>query len=226
MQVFQKWLTDAIQNNKNKMAVLIGPGGSGKSYCFRYAIAYCKQQKKKVRVYATTGIAATLLEGGLTVHHGFGVPAGMTERASSYLHANSQQGQDIKETDVIIIDEISQMNTHVLTLIDELLRNIMGKPLEPFGGKIIILGGDFRQNLPVIQRGTRVEVVTSCVITNALWERFQVVLLTKNMRAKGDDKFCDWLLKLGTGQLPLTGQNMNVNLIEIPQDMLLEVFLF
>ena len=29
----------------------------------------------------------------------------------------------------------------------------------PFGGKIMILGGDFRQVLPVVRRGTRAQII-------------------------------------------------------------------
>lgn len=32
----------------------------------------------------------------------------------------------------------------------------------PFGGKCIIMGGDFRQILPVIKRGSRASIVDAC----------------------------------------------------------------
>ena len=39
----------------------------------------------------------------------------------------------------------------------------------PFGGKIMILGGDFRQVLPVVRRGTRAQIVDSSLRMSPLW---------------------------------------------------------
>jgi len=44
-----------------------------------------------------------------------------------------------------------------LDLADRLLREIM-RDNRPFGGKVVVLGGDFRQCLPVVKRGDRVAV--------------------------------------------------------------------
>ena len=41
---------------------------------------------------------------------------------------------------------------------DRSLRDIMGCD-EPFGGKVVVFGGDFRQILPVVTDGGRVETV-------------------------------------------------------------------
>lgn len=53
---------------------------------------------------------------------------------------------------------------------------------KPFGGKTTILGGDFRQILPVIPTGRRPEIVKACIINSYLWEECQLFLLKKNMR--------------------------------------------
>lgn len=58
---------------------------------------------------------------------------------------------------------------------------------------------------------------------NPLWHQFHPIVLTKNLRADGDDAFCDWLLQVSTGQVPLTGKNTDPNRISIPPDMLLKV---
>jgi ATP-dependent DNA helicase PIF1 len=44
----------------------------------------------------------------------------------------------------------------------------MEKKNIPFGGKVVVLGGDFRQILPVIPKGTRQEVVNSTINSSHL----------------------------------------------------------
>ncbi|XP_016173348.1 uncharacterized protein LOC107615841 [Arachis ipaensis] len=40
----------------------------------------------------------------------------------------------------------------------------------PFGGKVVVLGGDFRQVLPVIPKGTRAEIVMASINSLILWK--------------------------------------------------------
>ncbi|KAL6580753.1 hypothetical protein OROMI_006676 [Orobanche minor] len=53
---------------------------------------------------------------------------------------------------------------------------------EPFGGKIIVFGGDFRQILPVIPKGTRQDIVHATISSSPIWRHCKVLRLTKNMR--------------------------------------------
>ncbi|MGH9060520.1 MAG: DEAD/DEAH box helicase, partial [Acidimicrobiales bacterium] len=52
----------------------------------------------------------------------------------------------------------------------------------PFGGKLIVLGGDFRQVLPVILRAGPAEVVAACVNRASFWPRVKILRLRQNMR--------------------------------------------
>ena len=89
---------------------------------------------------------------------------------------------------------------HALHAIDRLLREITGEDVL-FGGKIFLLGGDFRQVLPVIPHGTRTAIVENCLKRSPLWSHFKVFKLTENMRAHKDHReFSDWVLKLGNGE--------------------------
>lgn len=39
----------------------------------------------------------------------------------------------------------------------------------PFGGKVIIFGGDFRQVLPIIYRAKKEEVINASLVMSYLW---------------------------------------------------------
>ncbi|KAK3224805.1 hypothetical protein Dsin_004667 [Dipteronia sinensis] len=100
---------------------------------------------------------------------------------------------------------------------------------EPFGGKIIVLRGDFRQILPVVPHGGRQEIVHATINSSHLWDYCKVLTLTKNMRLQigSSDKnlndmreFSEWLLKIGNGD---AGEDFDGEAtIKVPDEMLIK----
>jgi hypothetical protein len=93
-----------------------------------------------------------------------------------------------------------------------------------FGGKVVVFGGDFRQILPVVPRGTRSDIVHSSINASKIWDHFKVLTLTKNMRLQSSQdsplnseisKFSNWLLKVREGKL--SEPNNGYAEIEIPK---------
>ena len=87
------------------------------------------------------------------------------------------------------------------------MRDILQKPDLPFGGKIVILAGDFRQCLPVVPGQQRAGIVRQVVNKSYLWDCFRVLELSVNMRvhASGDphlENFDNWTLAIGNGVNP------------------------
>ncbi|KAK7328215.1 hypothetical protein VNO77_22317 [Canavalia gladiata] len=62
---------------------------------------------------------------------------------------------------------------------------------KPFGGKVIVFCGDFRQILPVIPKGSKQDVVHASINSSYLWEFCEVLTLTKNMRKQNISQFCN-----------------------------------
>ena len=99
--------------------------------------------------------------------------------------------------------------------IDRTLRDLCSCEL-PFGGKVIVFGGDFRQILPVIRHTTRAQVVSACIDKSPLWHHVRVMKLTINMRLQSLDQqdsaevsnFSDFLLRVGEGTEPENESNM------------------
>ncbi|XP_016449340.2 uncharacterized protein LOC107774357 [Nicotiana tabacum] len=68
---------------------------------------------------------------------------------------------------------------------------------EPFGEKVMVFGGDFRQVLPVVPKATRVEIVNASLVKSYLWPKMEKIQLTRNMRARTNPTFIDFLLRIG-----------------------------
>ena len=71
----------------------------------------------------------------------------------------------LKDATLLIMDEITMLPKHGLRCIDKLLRDIM-KTNVPFGGKVLVISGDFRQTLPVVPRGSRTDIMDTVLAFN------------------------------------------------------------
>lgn len=162
---------------------------------------------------AFSGIASTLLIGGRTLHNAFKLP--ITETSVSKITPNSKYGRYINPLSLILIDEISMCPLLLLELLDRLLRDLCTDPNNKsmlFGGKTVLLCGDFRQILPVIPHGSRVDLVENCITNWKEFDNFHHVTLTQNMRALPEEiEFVEFLKELGNGErqvFPEFGENV------------------
>ncbi|XP_071582207.1 uncharacterized protein [Temnothorax nylanderi] len=116
--------------------------------CFGILQGQKKAYEQIGAMLSAEGIAATLLPAGKTVHKTFGLPVPLFADSSSAIKIQSKEAQYLKEIDIFIWDEAPMTPRYALDIMDRTLRDIMSNDL-PFGGKIVILGGDFRQLLPI-----------------------------------------------------------------------------
>jgi len=199
----QKTAFDRIynaQDQRTKECFFIdGPGGTGKSFMYKTLIHCLQQSGKSCVVVASTGIAATLLD-GVTAHKAFKMPLIINHDTVSKLRAQSKEAAILRTTDVIIWDESTASHRYALELLDRLLK-FLCKSQEPFAGKTIVLGGDFRQTLPIVIRGSGSQQVAASIRMSPLWDHFTTIALTENMRAKDCPDWAEWLLKVGDGLL-------------------------
>lgn len=182
---------------------------------------------ESVITVASTGIAATLLINGRTYHSQFKLYPPITETTSSKIELSSKMQTDqLRNAKLIIWDEATMTPCHALNAVDKLLRVIMKKPDLPFGGKPVLLGGDFRQCLPIVPHGHRVAIVESSIKSSRSWNSIKIIQLTKNMRTATDSQeYSDWLRELGDGTLTTNTDpaiDFGGDMIEIPSDFILE----
>ena len=84
---------------------------------------------------------------------------------------------------------------YVLEAINQCGQDIMCNN-ELFAGKVVLLGGDFRQCLPVVRKGCKTKILESTVKNSKLWKHFKHVKLSINMRAINDFSYSEWLLNM------------------------------
>ncbi|MEX2369331.1 MAG: AAA family ATPase, partial [Candidatus Paceibacterota bacterium] len=100
---------------KGIITYVTGPAGSGKTHLLNRYIDWCKDQGKKVAVTASTGIAATHIE-GRTIHSwsGIGIRDDMDKKQIDALAQKEFIHKRYNETDVLIIDEVSMLSASQL----------------------------------------------------------------------------------------------------------------
>ena len=201
---------------------LDAPGGTGKTFTFNYLMSELKSIGFKVASAAPTGIAAQLLNGGSTLHRLFRLPVPIVENSTCKISPTTQKAQVLRDTDVFFIDEASSINKHALHAIDRVMRDITNSNM-PFGGKIVVMGGDFRQTLPVVRNAHIAQIIEISLKCSPLWSLFSKFALTVNMRAAPDEKlFAKWLLQIGDGCEPVKQDKPFDGAIKLPKACIID----
>jgi hypothetical protein len=177
-----------------------GPGGTGKTFLYNVLLGYLRKAGKICLSVASSGIAAELLMGGRTAHSRFKIPInGLSAESFCGISVNSQLANLIRNTAFLIWDEITLAHKHCIEAVDRTLRDIMEKD-QPLGGIFVLFGGDFRQVLPVIEGGSRAQIVNSCFKKSYLWGHGKQFKLTENMRVQeSETTHKEFLLSVGAG---------------------------
>ncbi|PIA37966.1 LOW QUALITY PROTEIN: hypothetical protein AQUCO_02900072v1 [Aquilegia coerulea] len=124
--------------------------------------------------------------------------------------------QLLREASVILWDEATMSHRFAFECLDRSLQDITDIHL-PFGGKVAVLGGDFRQVLPIVRHGTVAQTISTCITSASLWKVVHILKLTENMRTRSDNSFSEYLLRVGDGLQPCILDDM----IQLHHDMLI-----
>ena len=96
----------AVLPSTNKVFILSSPGGYGKTYVFKVISAKIRSEGGFVLNVASTGLAAQNLIGGRTAHSRFKIPIPIMENSTCNIKAQSDLAKLIKQTSLIIWDEV------------------------------------------------------------------------------------------------------------------------
>ncbi|KAH0735831.1 hypothetical protein KY285_011538 [Solanum tuberosum] len=226
-------IISSVVNEEGRLFFINGHGGTGKTFLWNTIISKLRSESKIVLPVATSGIAALLLPNGRTAHSRFHIPLDINAESTCEIRQGSQLAELLLKTSLIIWDEAPMANKFCFEALDRTLRDILRVKYEnssdkPFGGLTIVFGGDFRQILPVIPKGTRADILDASLNSSYLWPFFTIYELKQNMRlccgrvsdseAAEITTFDKWLLQIGDGSFYSDVDN---DLIKVPTDICL-----
>ncbi|CAN1776166.1 hypothetical protein LINPERHAP1_LOCUS13560 [Linum perenne] len=187
-------IIESVSKNQGKFFFLHGHGGTGKTYLYNCIISKIRSEGKIVLVVASSGIAATLLPDGVTAHSRFKIPLEVDNLSTCMVKKGTEVAELLKEATLIVWDEAPSPQ------------------YSPFGEKTVLLGGDFRQTLLVVPKGSREDNINASLPRSYLWNFCTLLHLHVNMRINslpintlpifGGMQFSDWVLAIGNGTLP------------------------
>ena len=222
----QREIVDAIlaahTNQQPFFGFVNGVGGAGKTFVWKTLLAYFRSQGEIALPTATSGIAALLLPQAKTFHSRFHAPLTLHPQVALNIDAASHEATLLKRASLIVIDEAVMLNKVLLEALDTTLKDVT-QDGNCFGGKLVITGGDFRQVLPIVRKGTQSEVKNACISRSSLWPHATVFNLMNNERCRGDEdavEYANWLLQLGNGELPVLPGSQD--LIQLPDALCTE----
>ncbi|XP_071699128.1 uncharacterized protein [Rutidosis leptorrhynchoides] len=215
-------------NQKQELIFVYGHGGTGKTFLWKTLTIALRAEGKIVLAVASSGIASLLLPSGQTAHSRFRIPIDITDESVCNIKKKTHMATLLRKTELIIWDEVPMNDRKCLEALDRTLRDIFEKADTPFGGLSFVLGGDFRQTLPVIKGCGKVEILDASITHSPLWNHFHIITLEENMRLQQPnlseiDKenirlFANRLLQIGNGTIgePDECDPHNTSWVKIP----------
>ncbi|XP_031091157.1 uncharacterized protein LOC115996159 [Ipomoea triloba] len=163
-----------ISCNLGGLFFVYGYGGTGKTFLWRALSSTLRSKRQIVLNVASSGIASLLLPGGRTAHSRFAIPIAINEDSTCNIKQGSHLAELLIKTSLIIWDEAPMMHKHCFEALDRTMRDLLrfvdqNSSTKTFGGKTVVLGGDFRQILPVVPKGTRQDIVSATINSSYLW---------------------------------------------------------
>lgn len=114
---------------------------------------------------------------------------------------------------------------YLIEALDRGLQDIMKNEI-PFGGKVIVFAGDFRQTLPIVKHASRAQIVNACFKRSRLWSNeVEIHHFVVNMRLflqSSDtqaETYARWLLSIGDGTTATSSNDMYDDLTPIPENI-------
>ena len=185
---------------------LCGSAGTGKSSLIQI---FKEKYQGNCVVVAPTGVAAINVE-GQTIHSFFMLPPGLLVPDNLEMIPWPRKREVLRQINCIIIDEISMVRSDMFAAIDLRMRQCARGSAKrmPFGGKQVIVCGDFFQLPPVVADDVEDDWLQANLggeyaFQTPLWKEtdFKIAILKTSFRQKDDLQFLDMLDSIRHGDL-------------------------
>ena len=230
-------IVQRVEQNEPGFFFVAGYGGTGKTYLWNRIVGYLRGKNKIVLTVASSGVAALLLPGGRTAHSRFKIPCEVEDDMICDVSRGTMLSELIELTSLVIWDEALMANRKCFEALDRTfcdIEKVKNPEIAniPFGGKVVVLGGDLRQILPVVEDGSKQDVIAATIIASRLWSHVEVLSLKQNMRllCSPEDPiqqqqvaaFNKWILDIGENKIPTLAKEGEDegSWITIPQEFL------
>ncbi|XP_015971238.1 uncharacterized protein LOC107494716 [Arachis duranensis] len=175
-------ILNAVITDSGGFYFVYGHGGCSKTFIWNGLSSAIRSRGNIVLNVASSGIASLLLPGGRTTHSRFSIPITITDESTCNIKHGSLKAELLIQSNLIIWDEAPILNKMCFEALDRTPRDLMlvtdqHKTHQSFGSKVVVLGGDFRQILPVIPKGSRHDILTSTINSSHLWSFCKVLKL-------------------------------------------------
>jgi len=142
-------ILNAVTNKEGKLFFVYGNGGTGKTFVWTTLLSCLRGQGKIVLAIASSGIASLLLLGGRITHSRFKILINLHDESTYNITQQMKVAELVRKADLIIWDDAPMMRRRAFEVVDRTLCDLMqlddAQAIDKiFGGKTVVLGGDFR----------------------------------------------------------------------------------
>uniref|UniRef100_A0A0L8GP75 ATP-dependent DNA helicase n=1 Tax=Octopus bimaculoides TaxID=37653 RepID=A0A0L8GP75_OCTBM len=226
----QKYIFDQVVGSvikkEGKIFCLNASGGSEKTYTINLILTEVWSQGHIAVATAVSGIAANLLENERPLYSRCSIPLRITEEYMCHMKISDSRRKFFQKARLLVIDEVTMDHKHVYECIDPSLREVIQETDKLFGDLTVLFSREWKQILPMVQRGSRPQIIPVTLKQSYIWNYVQSLQLSVNTRVQNsgsdDTAFTSYLDQLRNGTFPINQEIGEYKISILPPHLTLQ----